>query len=226
MSDPVNEESASRIEGLRAKYGDTIPVELIADAAGDILAAARGELNSDDLKLFNDLHELASYIHEARAEIASLRPDEVGSTLIPSATDELDAIVEATASATNSIMDATEEIEEIADKLDTEHQNAIMDVTTKVYEACTFQDITGQRITKVVTALKKIEEKVEGLVTAFSDEIEAAKREQEAKEAEEAAKGPVKKELNEKEDLLEGPQLAGGDGKNQDDVDALLASFD
>lgn len=223
MSKKAKREGTSRIEEIRAKYGDSIPVELIADAAGDILAAAKGELSADDMKLFNDLHELASYIHEARVEIASLRPDEVGSTLIPSATDELDAIVEATASATNAIMDATEEIEEVADKLDSDSQNAIMDVTTKIYEACTFQDITGQRITKVITALKKIEEKVDGLVAAFSDEIEAAKAEQEAKDA---SAPRVKKEINEKDDLLEGPQLPGRDGRNQDDVDALLASFD
>jgi len=224
MTEKVNEERASHIEEIRAKYGDSIPVELIADAAGDLLASSKdGGLDAGDVKLFNDLQDLASYIHDARAEIASLRPDEVGSTLIPSATDELDAIVEATATATNTIMDATEEIEEAAGKHGSDVQNDIMDVTTKIYEACTFQDITGQRITKVVTALKKIEEKVDGLVHAFSDEIEAAKVRQ---KAEEAAKGPVKKEINEREDLLEGPQLADGDGKNQDDVDALLASFD
>ncbi len=47
---------------------------------------------------------------------------------------------------------------------------------TQVYEACNFQDITGQRITKVVNTLKHIEEKVEALVSAFGDEISKYKK--------------------------------------------------
>ena len=39
--------------------------------------------------------------------------------------------------------------------------------TTKIYEACSFQDITGQRITKVVTTLKTIESKVAHIVNTF-----------------------------------------------------------
>ena len=34
-------------------------------------------------------------------------------------------------------------------------------VVTRIYEACSFQDITGQRIGKVVTALKAIEGRVQ-----------------------------------------------------------------
>ncbi len=221
MTNQGDDLRAKRIEAIREKYGDTVPVELLADVAGELLAVTKGGM-STETDLFSDLRDLANYIHEARMEIASLRPDEVGETLIPSATDELDAIVEATATATNSIMDATEEIEVACEKLDQGLQNGIMDITSKIYEACTFQDITGQRITKVVTALKNIEDKVDGLVEAFSDEIEAAKAEQKIKDD---ADQDVKKEINEKDDLLEGPQLAG-QGTNQTDVDALLASFD
>ncbi|MCW9033380.1 MAG: protein phosphatase CheZ [Alphaproteobacteria bacterium] len=221
MTNQGDDLRAKRIEAIRERYGDHVPVELLADVAGELLAVTKGGMSSET-DLFSDLRDLANYIHEARMEIASLRPDEVGETLIPSATDELDAIVEATATATNSIMDATEEIENACADLDQDMQNGIMDITSKIYEACTFQDITGQRITKVVTALKNIEDKVDGLVEAFSDEIEAAKAEQKIKDD---ANQDVVKVINEKDDLLEGPQLAG-QGSNQSDVDALLASFD
>jgi chemotaxis protein CheZ len=76
--------------------------------------------------------------------------------------------------------------------------------------------VTGQRITKVVKALKHIEDRVDGLVAAFGDEI-AKYREAHPKQ-----EGP--KEITDK-DLLNGPQLPDNAGK-QDDIDALLASFD
>jgi chemotaxis protein CheZ len=52
-----------------------------------------------------------------------------------------------------------------------EHGAQLTEVTTLIYEACNFQDITGQRITKVVKALKHIEERVEALVGAFGPDI-------------------------------------------------------
>src|SRR3546814_10175717 len=47
----------------------------------------------------------------------------------------------------------------------------ITDAVTRVYEACNFQDITGQRITKAVKALQHIEQKVAGLPAVFGADI-------------------------------------------------------
>ena len=48
----------------------------------------------------------------------------------------------------------------LAGDVPSEVSTKLMDITTGIYEACNFQDITGQRITKVVTALQQIEGKV------------------------------------------------------------------
>ena len=50
----------------------------------------------------------------ARQEIASLRVDDITDRDIPFATDELDAIVEHTAGATNAILESCEMMEEVA----------------------------------------------------------------------------------------------------------------
>ena len=50
----------------------------------------------------------------------------------------------------------------------------LQDATTRIYEACSFQDITGQRITKVVTTLKTIEAKVAQIVATFGSGDRAA----------------------------------------------------
>ena len=106
-----------------------------------------------------------------KSEIAALRPDEVKEEYLPAAADELDAIVAATAEATNSIMDATEIIERVAENLEGENQDALLDATTRIYEACGFQDITGQRISKVVKTLEEIENKVDALVKVVRQRI-------------------------------------------------------
>ena len=141
---------------------------------------------------------------------------------LPTATNELDAIVQATADATNEIMDATEAIERVSEKLEGESQDALMDATTRIYEACGFQDITGQRITKVVKALKEIEIKVDALVVAFGSELGPLKSKEAPKPAQPAQPA---KETPSDADLLHGPQPPG-EGISQDEIDRLLAGLD
>jgi chemotaxis protein CheZ len=193
--------------------------EEIGAIVTEVLHSLDGDLTEGSLKLYVELEELAKYILNAKQEIAALRPDEITERHLPSATDELDAIVGSTEEATNSILQAMEVLEGISSEMSPEHAGKVTDAVTQVYEACNFQDITGQRITKVVKALKHIEEKVDALVAAFGDEISRHKnaREDQEEKSDDAPKSD--------RDLLNGPQLPG-DATKQDDIDALLASFD
>ncbi|SCA57891.1 Chemotaxis protein [Candidatus Terasakiella magnetica] len=214
----VDPDLTARLDELRDTYGDTVKVEEVVEVVDGLLSTMKGDVTSADMELYNELESLADYIHSAKAEIAQLRPDDVKEKYLTSASDELDAIVDATADATNNIMDATEMIEEAMGHVEQEISDKLMDATTKIYEACSFQDITGQRITKVVSALQHIEEKIDALVEAFGSEIDKYKSENPDTEDD------APKEITD-EDLLEGPQL-DGQGKSQEDIDALLASFD
>ena len=219
-TDSVDPELAARLQELGREPGDTVKVDEIADVVDSILSTMQGDLSAVDVKLYEELESLSRFITEAKTDIAALRPDEVKDEFLPKAADELDAIVEATAEATNSIMDAVGEIEDVMSKLKGKNADTLMDATTKIYEACGFQDITGQRITKVVGALHHIEEKVDALLNAFCDEI-AKYKAANPKTAEE----PVAEEKPSDEDLLHGPQQKEA-AMSQDDIDALLASFD
>lgn len=216
LADP---ELVEQLEQLTATHGDTVKVSDIAEVVQSLMDSMKGDLTARDMELYSELEDLAGFIHAAKSEIAALRPDEVKEEFLTAAGDELDAIVAATADATNAIMDATEIVENVMAGLEGEQAEQLMDATTRIYEACSFQDITGQRITKVVTALHGIEQKVDALVAAFGDEIEKFKKENPKPKADDAPK-PITDE-----DLLEGPQL-DGDGRSQDEIDALLASFD
>lgn len=171
--------------------------------------------------IFSELEALAGYIQDAKMEISSLNPNEVKDDFLPTAEIELSAIVEATAEATHAIMDACEGLEEVIPTLEGEKASTLMNSITKIYEACTFQDITGQRINKVVTTLQHIEGRIDRLISVFDIKIDksaSVKKEEQIIDA-----GGVK--VASDGDLLEGPQLKG-QGSSQAEIDDLLASFD
>ena len=184
---------------------------LVAGVVREIMTTLDGDLSAADLKLYREVESLARYIREARREIAELESDEIRRQHIPAATDELDAIVSATEQATGAILDSAETIERAADSLDGEAREALCGAVTRIYEACNFQDITGQRIGKIVRALKHIEQKVGALVEAYggSDGGRPCREPAPAREPE----------------LLNGPALPG-EASTQAEIDALLASFD
>ena len=189
--------------------------EDVAEVVGEMLHSLEGDLSEVNLKVYAELEGLAKYILSAKREIAALRPDDITSEHLPKATDELDAIVGSTEEATNGILQAMELLESLTDKMPAEVAEQVTNAVTQVYESCNFQDITGQRITKVVKTLKHIEERVEKLVAAFGDEIQRYRESQPREEPQKSSD----------ERLLNGPQLPDDAGK-QADIDALLASFD
>jgi chemotaxis protein CheZ len=208
------------LKELRNRCGDTVRIDDIAVVAESLFVDGRADLSSSFRKLHAELEALSHYIRKAKSEVAAIRPDELKERYLPTATNELDAIVEAAAEATNEIMDATETIEHVADQLGRNGSEVLLNATTRIYEACGFQDITGQRVTKVVNALKEIEVKVDALAAAFGDGKDMA--------AEATGRNsPYRKKqgMLSDEDLLHGPQNPG-EGISQDEIDRLLADLD
>ena len=121
------------------------------------------------------------------------------------AVDELNEIVRVTEDATNTILEEAEEID---------NGGMITDSVAKIYEACSFQDITGQRIGKAVAALKKLEDRIDQISQSFGHELTAA-----GQQVTPCSVPSV--DAN----LLNGPQLREA-ANSQADIDALLASFD
>lgn len=214
----VDQDIKSDLVALRGSDIDVVKVSEISGVVENIMATMRGDLTASDLHLYSELQALANYIHDAKSDIAALRPDEVRDDYLPTAADELDAIVQATETATNTIMDAAEQIEAVMEGLDEIQADKLMEATTNIYEACGFQDITGQRITKVVKALKDIEDKIDALVTAFGSDIDKVK--ESMPKQEKPSDAPMTDD-----DLLGGPQMVD-EASTQAEIDALLASFD
>jgi chemotaxis protein CheZ len=120
---------------------------------------------SEIQKLKQELDLIQAAINDTKQEIATLHVTGFQGPEMRRVTDELDAIVSGTESATDSILNAAEEIDQDANTLSAivkseQEQNLVRDVRERiiqVFEACNFQDLTGQRISKVVATLKFIE---------------------------------------------------------------------
>jgi chemotaxis protein CheZ len=192
--------------------------ELMAMVEG-IVASMEGDLSPMSIKLYAELEQLATFIQKAKSEIAQLRPDEIRDQHLPTATDELEAIVGATETATNGILNAVEQIENLTGEMAPEVAEKVSEAVTQVYESCNFQDITGQRISKVVKALQHIESKVDGLLSAFGDELTKHRGAAQA-----APAGSSKQDASGDQALLNGPQLPQ-EAKGQADIDALFDSL-
>ncbi len=218
-SGDVDSDIELKIKALREKHGEAVSVSEISSVVDSIMSTMKGDLTATDFEIYHELEALGRYIHDAKDDIAALRPDEVKDDFLPAASDELDAIVQATETATNAIMDSTEIIESVMGDVSSEVSDKLTDATSNIYEACGFQDITGQRITKVVKVLKDIEEKIDGLVSAFGNEIDLVKKAQAAQNTNAEDKSITD------EYLLNGPQMES-EAKSQEEIDALLASFD
>ncbi len=217
-SQPLDADLARRIDALGDRGSAPTSWREVRDVVESILTTMDGDLDPADMKLFTEVEALSRYIQSAKIEIAALRPDQIRSDHIVPAKDELDAVVSATEDATNTIMEAAETIEEVAERLDEELADALNVASTRIYEACSFQDITGQRIEKVVGALKEIEIRVNAIVAAFAPDGEEAALVRQRLVDHAAQCDPDSVESGES---LHGPQLPD-QAINQDDIDALF----
>ena len=174
-----------------------------------VFKTMHGDLSAKETSLLAEVEELGRTIEQAKAEISALQVGDITNSHIPTATDELDAIVAHTAAATNSILEVCETLDNMAATLTGESAQKLADATTQIYEACGFQDITGQRISKVVLALKAIDEKVAHILTTFRVELPPPTQ---------------PKVIANDEDLLNGPQLPLA-AMDQSEIDRLMADF-
>ncbi len=177
--------------------------EVMSGSMHDFLSTVQPTV-TEELKL------IAKEITRMKEEICQLRANDMTGNKIPDAGRELDAIVEATEEATNTIMEAAEDIMG-ADTSDTEaYQELVSNKMISIFEACTFQDITGQRISKVVTTLNYIDERVSSFIEhlRIPEDLDA--------EMQESDEERRKREL-----ILHGPQH-NGEGVSQDDIDSML----
>lgn len=173
-----------------------------------------------DQKLKAEVVSLVQYVRRFREEIAQLVASDGDQTRFEGMADQLDAIVGATETATNAILERMETVDTIVEKLrdtnDPKARAALCDKigveTMQTIEACTFQDITGQRVTKIVRSMKFVEERVNTMVDLWGEEeIDRL-----------ATEFAAENKPTGDEALLQGPALDMEASISQDEIDKLF----
>ena len=200
------------------KSDDELKIE--ADFEQIIVDKTEFEKHSQELETLKiELQEISDAIERTKNDIAELAPiaksEDDG---LISVASELDSITDATEQAAEEILEMTENIENVAESIKAENQNShlyqqaeeILQFTTSIFEACNFQDLTGQRITKAIKTLNFVSERINRIIDVWG-----------SKNLIEAKEKPI---LGIKEDCgvtISGP-AAEGEGISQTDIDALF----
>lgn len=235
--EPAREFSAERRERLRRSGVKLVDGQLDISLF-DILAAIQ-EIKADVADLHSEIGglkrvdsdgspegvearveiaQMVQIITQAKKEVASIKHPMKDDDRMQVAANELDAIVLATENSTNDILAAAESIEILVRTIsgrfsEDEEVAATVDQVAgeiiSIFEACSFQDITGQRTTKVFKTIKFIEARILAMIDiwgidAFAD-LPAPEENEESGDAE----------------LMSGPQLSGG-GISQDDINSMF----
>nr|WP_319390230.1 protein phosphatase CheZ [uncultured Cohaesibacter sp.] len=193
-------------------------VEPAQELNSSLVETFRSEL-SEAVKIKAEMDQIYEAIAETKREIATLHVNGLHSAEMNRVTDELDAIVFGTEQATEQILEAAEIIDDNSSKLskvltgeEDQWTHEIQDAVVSVFEACNFQDLTGQRITKVVNVLRFIEERIVAMMDIWGGIEQFQEME---------VVNPLEKTGDAA--LLNGPALANEEGvASQDDIDALF----
>ena len=186
---------------------------------------------SDTLaKLREETEGIRRVLDRTRQEIAALHAGTARGIGYPRAARELDAIAENAERATQQILDAAEEIEDAASTLaaSVKRKQAqalaqdIHDHVIRIFEACNFQDLSGQRIAKVVATLAFVEEHVARMMEIWG--TDAVVREAAAATCA-LPELAFRRETGARTEAMRGPRLdEDPDHASQDDIDKLFAT--
>lgn len=206
----VNSQHLEEIkEFLRARGRHDVSLSDVVALAEITAASLQTSLQTIDSAVSRELREIAEYIQAMKVEIGVLRVADLKERRIPAAGVELGAIVKATEVATNTIMECAEAVMAAELRDPKAFKALVQEKMLLIFEACSFQDITGQRIAKVIETLENIEARVSRFagtldVAAMADQAERARAERAARL------------------LLHGP-TPDGEGMAQTDIDRLMA---
>jgi chemotaxis protein CheZ len=171
-------------------------------------------------KLKVELDLIYDAINRTKREIAVLHGKSFSGEEMARVNGELGAVVGGTEEATQQILEAAESIDQAATaltKVNSPDQQKLLseeiqERVISIFEACNFQDLTGQRINKVMTTMKFIENHITVMMDIWGG-VDAIK----------AHAPPAVDERDGDAKLLNGPKLDGDDGHaSQNDIDALF----
>jgi chemotaxis protein CheZ len=226
---PMHREIMNELRSIRAQMagpGHGAAVSATGEPATQQVAEAQALLETyraqieQCAKLKVELDLIYDAINRTKREIAVLHGKSFDGNEMSKVTGELGAVVGGTEEATQQILEAAEAIDQAASalcKVNSPDQQKILseeiqERVVSIFEACNFQDLTGQRINKVMSTMKFIENHITVMMDIWGG-VDAIR----------AHAPPIIDDRDGDARLLNGPKLDGDAGHaSQNDIDALF----
>jgi chemotaxis protein CheZ len=224
---PMHREIMSELRAIRSQMAapSSAAKEVVASVDREVadahamLETYRAQIEQCE-KLKVELDLIYDAINRTKREIAVLHGKSFSGEEMARVNGELGAVVGGTEEATQQILEAAEAIDQSASalmKVNSPDQQKLLseeiqERVVSIFEACNFQDLTGQRIKKVMTTMKFIENHITVMMDIWGG-VDAIK----------AHAPPIVDTRAEDDKLLNGPKLDDDPGHaSQDDIDALF----
>jgi chemotaxis protein CheZ len=226
---PMHREIMTELRAIRAEMAgpghsaatQTIETSVSREVAGAhaLLETYRAQIEQCE-KLKVELDLIHDAISRTKREIAVLHGNSFNGEEMAKVNGELGAVVGGTEQATQQILEAAEAIDQAAtalSKVTSPDQQKLLseeiqERVVSIFESCNFQDLTGQRINKVMTTMKFIENHITVMMDIWGG-VDAIK----------AHALPIVDTREGDARLLNGPKAEGDVGHvSQDDIDALF----
>jgi chemotaxis protein CheZ len=227
---PMHREIMAELRTIRAQmagFGHSRPgptsvqAEIARETADAhaLLETYRAQIEQCE-KLKVELDLIHDAINRTKREIATLHGKSFDGQEMAKVNGELGAVVGGTEQATQQILEAVEAIDQAATALSKNISpdqqkllsEEIQERVVAIFEACNFQDLTGQRINKVMATMKFIETHIVEMMEIWGG-VDAIK----------AHAPPIVDTREGDAKLLNGPKLDGDEGHaSQNDIDALF----
>jgi chemotaxis protein CheZ len=223
---PMHQEIMAELRAMRAQMAGagrsagaaTIDASLSRGAAEAhaLLETYRAQIEQCE-KLKVELDLIYDAISRTKREIAVLHGKSFNGEEMAKVNGELGAVVGGTEEATQQILESIDQAATALSKVTSPDQQKILseeiqERVVSIFEACNFQDLTGQRISKVMTTMKFIENHITVMMDIWGG-VDAIKAH--APPIVDAREGAAR--------LLNGPKTEGEVGHaSQDDIDALF----
>ncbi|MDJ0387634.1 hypothetical protein QMO56_05875 [Roseomonas sp. E05] len=165
------------------------------------------------------LSKKLSQVHEQIAQLVAIP---VASTRNSGL--ELEAVVQATEAAANTIMEATEAIQSwiTSGRKDAASIEALSARVNSIFEACSFQDITGQRIRRAIQHLQQVETMLEQIVPGVASSVPQVQVATKMRTVDDEAQKTPDLSQSDIDSLLTGAPAQPVAELSQADIDALL----
>ena len=225
---PMHHEIMAELRAIRAQMAavrsgvpETAESRIAREVAEShaLLQTYRAQIEQCE-KLKVELDLIHDAITRTKREIAVLHGKSFDGQEMAKVNGELGAVVGGTEQATQQILEATEAIDQAAtalSKVNTPDQQKLLseeiqERVVSIFEACNFQDLTGQRISKVMNTMKFIEQHIYEMMNIWGG-VDAIR----------VHAVPVVDTREGDARLLNGPKLDGDVGHaSQDDIDAMF----